>query len=228
MSPEQVKIGSLDALQVKGAAGGPCVILCHGFGANAFDLAPLAAHVKARPGTTWIFPQAPIEFNIAPGMRGRAWFPLVAEELARLVASGKDVSFSEVVPPGLASAREKLEELVDKLPFARNQITIGGFSQGAMMATDLFLRSTELFAGLVLLSGTLICEKEWKALAPAKSGFQFFQSHGMYDPVLPFENAKRLEELLRNAGLSGEFIAFPGMHEIPEGVLKRMAIYLTR
>lgn len=227
MSPELTRIGDLEAVRVQGS-GGSCIVLCHGFGANAFDLAPLSAHVKARPGTTWIFPQAPIEFAIGPGMSGRAWFPLVAEELARLVAGGQKVTYSQVVPPGLAPAREKLESLINSLPFPRDQISIGGFSQGAMMATDLFLRSTELFAGLVILSGTLICEEEWKALAPAKSGFQFFQSHGMYDPVLPFENAKRLEGLLRDAGLSGEFVSFQGMHEIPEGVLKRMTNYLLR
>ncbi|MBL8021453.1 MAG: esterase [Leptospirales bacterium] len=227
MNPELTRIAELEAVRVQGS-GDTCIVLCHGFGANAFDLAPLSAHVKARPNTTWIFPQAPLEFAIGPGMSGRAWFPLVAEELARLVASGQKVTYSQVVPPGLASAREKLEGLIEALPFPRERISIGGFSQGAMMATDLFLRSTELFAGLIILSGTLICENDWKTLAAAKAGFQFFQSHGMYDPVLPFENAKRLEGLLREAGLSGEFVSFQGAHEIPEGVLKRMANYLMR
>jgi predicted esterase len=48
------------------------------------------------------------------------------------------------------------------------------------------------------------------------------------DPVLPYENAKRLETVLREGGLSGEFISFSGGHEIPQGVIKKVSLYLTR
>lgn len=228
MSPRQTKLGPLEALVVDGTHGGPCVVLCHGFGANAFDLLPLASTVKARPGTTWIFPQAPLTFTLGPGMQGRAWFPLVAEELARLVASGKNVTFADVVPPGLAPARLQLEELISTLDRSSDLVTVGGFSQGAMVATDLFLSAPNAYAGLVILSGTLIAKDEWSKKAPARSGCQFLQSHGTMDPVLPFDNAQRLEALLRDSGMSGEFISFAGGHEIPQGVLKRLGQYLTR
>lgn len=228
MNPRQTKLGSLDALVVDGTHGGPCVILCHGFGANAFDLLPLASNVKARPGTTWIFPQASLSFTIGPGMQGRAWFPLVAEELARLVAAGKNVTFADVVPPGLAPARGQLEELIRSLDRSADLITVGGFSQGSMVATDVFLSAPNAFAGLVILSGTLIAREEWARKAPARRGSQFLQSHGTMDPVLPFDNARRLETLLRESGMSGEFISFAGGHEIPQGVLKKLGQYLTR
>ncbi len=228
MNARRATLGSLEALIVDGAPDGPCVVLCHGFGANAYDLAPLAENVKSRPGTTWVFPQAPLEFPIGPGMKGRAWFPLVAEELARLIASGQKVTFSEVIPPGLAPAREKLAALVSALGRPPEKVTLGGFSQGAMMATDLFLTANDPFAGLAILSGTLIAQSEWRAKAPARKGSQFLQSHGTFDPVLPFDNARRLESLLREGGLTGEFVTFSGGHEIPPGVLKKLGEYLTR
>lgn len=227
---QQIKIGSLDVIKVQSTEGkdGPAVMLCHGFGASAHDLAPLSQIIKAKPNTTWYFPQGPLEFPIGPRMKGRAWFPLISEEIQRALAEGKTLSFVDVVPSGLSESREKLVRIVEEIKNHTTDITIGGFSQGAMMTTDLFLRSEENFSGLAILSGTLICRSEWKELAKGKKPFQFFQSHGTYDPVLPFENAKRLEELLRDGGLSGEFVTFPGGHEIPEGVVKRFGQYLTR
>ena len=221
------KIGDLECLRVPGEPGGNVVVLCHGFGANAYDLAPLAGRLKAPAGSSWVFPQAPLPLNF-PGMQGRAWFPLVSDELARLLASGKKIEFAEVVPPGLDESREKFLSMIASLGSPPDRITIGGFSQGSMLATDVFLRSSEKFAGLVILSGTLICQGLWSEAARRHSPFQFFQSHGNFDPVLPFENAKRLETLLREGGHSGEFISFSGGHEIPENVLRRLNLYLMR
>ncbi|HMU83493.1 MAG TPA: esterase [Leptospiraceae bacterium] len=228
MKVQKKRIAELESFVVEGKDKGPVVVLCHGFGANAQDLLPLAEALSAPAGTTWIFPDAPIEFPIGPGRMGRAWFPLVAEEIARLAATGKHLNFYEVVPPGLEASRKKLEALIHETGRPANLITLGGFSQGSMLAVDTYLHASETMAGLVIMSGNLICRDQWTRLAPARRGSQFIQSHGLMDPVLPYENAKRLETVLREGGLSGEFISFSGGHEIPQGVIKKVSLYLTR
>ncbi len=221
-------IGGLKAIRVPGRAGGPVIVLFHGFGASAADLAPLAQQLKAPKGATWIFPEGPLSIPFAPGFSGRAWFPLISEELARLAAAGRFASFADVVPPGIDEARAQAESLLAALGVAPEQITLGGFSQGSMLATDVFLRATSRYAGLVILSGTLISQNDWRVCAPQRAGSQFFQSHGREDPLLPFGNAKALEALLREAGLTGEFVSFSGGHEIPVPVLRRLEQYLER
>ena len=73
------------------------------------------------------------------------------------------------IPEGLASARRKLMALLEVaqvetgLPMSR--FLLGGFSQGAMLATDVTLRLEEAPAGLAALSGTLLCEEEWRPRA---------------------------------------------------------------
>lgn len=221
-------LGDLETLVVPGKPGGGGIILCHGYGANAFDLLPLAGQLKAPAGTHWFFPQAPITFPIGPDMEGRAWFPLVAQMLERLLAAGQKITYSEVVPDGLKEGRARLHSMVQATNIPVPRLTLGGFSQGSMLTTDYALRSGERPAGLIILSGTLICEHEWRPLASSLAGLEFFQTHGTEDPILPYANARRLEELLRAGGMTGEFLSFPGGHAIPPVVQKKMSAYLMR
>ncbi len=87
-----------------------------------------------------------------------------------------------------------LGELGDAL--APSKLVIGGFSQGAMLATDVALRSDIPLAGLCLFSGTLIAEQEWVVSAPNRRGLRVSLSHGQSDAILPFTAAERLRDFL--------------------------------
>jgi phospholipase/carboxylesterase len=53
-----------------------------------------------------------------------------------------------------------------------------------------------------------------------------FQSHGRLDPLLNFEIAERLRDLLTEGGLSVTFVPFRGAHEIPPTVLSGVEEFL--
>jgi phospholipase/carboxylesterase len=135
---------------------------------------------------------------------------------------------SASVPEGLPEARalatETVQALVDAL--APSRLVLGGFSQGAMLALDLALHTDLELAGLVLMSGTLLAEKEWRARLDARKGLSVFQSHGRLDPLLNFEIAERLRDLLTEGGLSVTFVPFRGAHEIPPTVLSGVEEFL--
>ena len=105
---------------------------------------------------------------------------------------------------------------------------IGGFSQGAMLATDIVLRSARPFGGLAIMSGTLVSHSEWLPLMAARKGLPVLQSHGRADPVLPFAIAERLRDELGAAGLPVEFTPFNGGHGIPGPVLDGLARLIQR
>ncbi|MEQ9366118.1 MAG: esterase [Leptospirales bacterium] len=240
MTHSKKRIGSLETIEVPGAAGSGAIVCFHGFGANAEDLYPLHAHMNAPPGTHWFFPDGILE--LAPNMPApapRAWWPIDEAALQYALDRGTYRDLSGFAPPGMEAARTTAASMIRELigrGFPLDRITLLGFSQGAMLATELTLRSRELFdqarpAGLAILSGTLLDEKNWSALAGDHEhfrGFQFFQSHGVRDPILGFEAARRLEQLLRAGDLTGEFVEFPGGHEIPPQVVARLGQYLTR
>jgi phospholipase/carboxylesterase len=83
-------------------------------------------------------------------------------------------------------------------------------------------------AGVVLLSGTLLAAREWTPRMAARRGLPVFQSHGSHDPLLPFSQAERLRDLLREAGAAVEWHPFRGQHEIPPEVLDPLGPWLTR
>jgi phospholipase/carboxylesterase len=158
----------------------------------------------------------------------RGWWMLDLEQRQRELAAGRARDLSRKVPEGLAEARAKVVALLDDLErrLAAKQIVLGGFSQGAMLACDVALRTGRPLAGLVMLSGTLLAADEWTPLMPKRKGLRVFQSHGSMDQLLPSFMAEQLRDLLVQAGLSVEWVGFRGGHEIPSVVLDRLGAFL--
>jgi phospholipase/carboxylesterase len=213
------------------------VVLCHGFGASGTDLVPLAAEVLSRTPSLgsrvrFVFPAAPLALTGFDGGQARAWWNIDFEALMAQRASGPSgrAALRSRVHDGLAQARRQLaacvEAVVQTSGLPPSRVVLGGFSQGAMVTTDLALRQDEAPAALVILSGTLLTEAEWRTRAPRRKGLSVLQSHGRQDPILPFDDAVALRELLQEAGLSVDFLPFDGPHSIPEEALDRLGALL--
>lgn len=135
---------------------------------------------------------------------------------------------TEEVPPGMAGARQAAERLLQAIDIKDDQLLLGGFSQGAMLTTELLTQSSVPAQAAVLLSGTLLSRHNWQSGAAKRKGLPFFQSHGRADPLLPFAAAEQLYKILSDAGLQGEFVPFSGGHEIPGPVLQKLQAFLDR
>jgi phospholipase/carboxylesterase len=213
----------------RGGGNGPIVVLLHGFGAPGTDLVPLGQAMTAPEGTRFVFPAAPLALPAYFG-ESRAWWMIDMARLERVVAMGQQPSLAREVPPGLGDARARLLTMIHvmrtRMDAASAPLVLGGFSQGAMLACDVALRTDVPLAGLVLLSGTLLCVQEWQPLMAKRAGLRVFQSHGQSDPLLPFSAAEELRELLRTAGLDVSWHGFAGAHEIPLRVLHALGQFL--
>lgn len=214
-----------------GGGDGPLVVLLHGFGAPGDDLVPLSGYLGAPAGTRFVFPAAPLEM---PGLFGdsRAWWMLDLEELDRAMASGEPRDLSAGEPEGMGEARAQVVAMLDEaqraLGAAPERTVLGGFSQGSMLSCDVVLRTDRPYAGLILLSSTLVCEAIWTPRMPVRAGLPVFQSHGTHDALLPFAAAERLRDRLRAAGLEVEWHEFAGGHEIPPRILAGVGDFLHR
>ncbi len=235
----KLQLGELSAHVTGGADGhgdgdGPVLVLLHGFGAPGTDLVPLAEELQLPDSMRCVFPMAPLLLETgAPESRAaRAWWLIDLATRQRAAMTGQFDALADEDPDGLDSARSLLESLLQavetELSARPEQIVLGGFSQGAMLATETVLQGARPFAGLAILSGTLIRQKRWRELAPKRRELPVFMSHGMADPILPFVLAEQLEELLRGAELAVDFTPFSGGHGIPSLVLQRLGAFARR
>jgi len=222
------KIGELNCIFKPGRPGGSCVILFHGYGADANDLYPLHEYLGLSKNVSWIFPQGPQQVVLGPGMAGRAWFniDIAILEKAMMAGSYRDMSHSR--PQGLDRIQKSALSMFNECKANFSNVVLGGFSQGAMLATQTALVAAEKPDALVVLSGTLLDKDNWKKQAKSCQGLPFFQSHGKNDALLDPKKAEELFEMLSNAGLEGQFEIFRGGHEIPPSVLSALGKFLRR
>lgn len=152
--------GGLDR---QGSGEGPLVVLLHGFGAPGDDLVALWRYLKVPEEVRFLFPAAPLNLDMGFG-DAKAWWMLDMERITQARAQGQWDALSEEIPRGLERARTLIHNLLTQattaLSVPSGSLVLGGFSQGAMLSTDLILHSDIPLSGLALLSGTLIAKHE--------------------------------------------------------------------
>lgn len=227
METKTIKMGPLDVIVVEGDPGGAGIVLFHGFGADARDLAFLSTIVNTNPRPTWFFPNGPLEVVLGPGFIGRAWFPIDTALIHRAQVEGNPALLDNAFPKELSTARQLCVDFLHEISIPFSKLFLGGFSQGAILAADIALHAMENPAGLILFSGALVNKENWEKFVPLRKGVPFFQSHGKDDPLLPLRRAKALEELFVKGGLKGRLLQFNGGHEIPREVLTAFNGFLT-
>ncbi len=173
------------------------LIMLHGWGANAEDLAPLASMLSLSD-YQFIFPNAPFPHPQVPG--GRAWYALETQDYQ-----------------GLSDSQNLLHDwllsLENQTGVPLSRTILSGFSQGGAMSLDLGLKLP--LAGICSLSGYL----HFQPQAPKFPLSPILIIHGIQDMVVPLQAAHQAKEALISIGATVEYHEFSGGHEIPPSAL---------
>ncbi len=120
--------------------------------------------------------------------------------------------------PGVLRSRKLLFDLLDDLRsrgYLTERTTLGGFSQGCLMAIDVALRYPHRLAGVVGISGYVFePTKVLLELSPVALEQRFLVTHGTFDPVVPFEKTRPQITKLQAAGLRIDWREFAKPHTI--------------
>ena len=179
------------------------IVVLHGWGANAQDLAPLTSLLQL-PDYQFILPNAPFPHPYAS--TGRAWYDFQRNN------------------DGLAVSRQQLSEwlqsLEQKTQIPLSRTILCGFSQGAAMTLDVGLNVP--FAGLIALSGYLhpITQLTNQAIPPV------LIVHGRQDSVVPLSAAQNARDSLIKLGVSVEYQEFDMGHEVRPAALERVRSFI--
>ncbi|MFN9719482.1 MAG: alpha/beta hydrolase [Planctomycetota bacterium] len=199
------------------------VVLCHGYGAGGDDLVDFAPMLMENSeliaqSCRFIFPAAPHDLADLGMPGGRAWWPINMARLAEMQQTRNFDDLTLLEPPGMAEASSMLRQTID-LALADHQLSeskliLGGFSQGAMVSTNVTLQGLRP-ALLAIFSGTLLNRTVWQRLAEQHPGCDVVQSHGHQDPLLPMSAARDLKQVLETSAFRVQFTEFYGGHTIP-------------
>ena len=122
------------------------------------------------------------------------------------------------ITPGIHRSRKMLFDLLDDLRtknFPADQITLGGFSQGCLMALETGLHYPHRLAGIVGISGWVFeIENLIRDLSPVAKSQRLLVTHGHFDPLLPFAEADKQTRQLQAAGLNIAWHEFPKAHTV--------------
>ena len=169
------------------------LILLHGRGASAQDMAGLAQELALPDDMIVLAPQA----------SGNIWYP---QRLTATVESNE---------PYLSSALLRVSEVVATLAeggIPAEKVWIGGFSQGASLAIEFVLRSARRWGGLLAFSGGFI----WplgkpRPAAGSVQGTPVFLGCSDVDPYIPRSRVEETAAILEAMGAHVTQRLYPGM-----------------
>jgi len=168
------------------------VILLHGRGASAQSMLPLAESL-ATDKTGFLLPQAALN----------RWYPNTA------------FGPLEANEPDLSSALNAVDRLVAKARangFSDGQIALGGFSQGACLASEYAARNARRYAGLFVLSGALIGPPGAPRDDPGSfDGMPVFIGGSDVDPWVAHSLMQDTAGVFMRMGAQVDFRTYPGM-----------------
>ena len=197
----------------------PMIILLHGFGAHMGDLVSLAPAIDPE-GYVYIFPNAPIPFELGPGMTGFGWtYPRrIPQELRR----AEDI---DQVVDMLASL---VDEVTAQYPTEPGQVILGGFSQGGMMTYRYGLPNPDKFKGLAALSAVAPEADTMRDRLPGDRSQPIFVAHGTGDTVIEVQMARDTRDFLQAEGYAPEYYEYNMAHEISQQTLADLAGWIKK
>jgi phospholipase/carboxylesterase len=215
-TPELPKLSGPTLEPLGGRKPEQLVIMCHGVGSDGDDLIGLAPYFqKVLPGARFVSPHAPYNFDGAP--TGYQWFSL------------QDMSL-EARNEGTRASAPILNAFIDEQLAAcgleDKDFALVGFSQGTMMSLHVGLRRAVPCAGIIGYSGMLIDSDSLGSEIAAKP--PVLLCHGQADDVVPFDFMPAALEVLRQAGVSAEGLARPGLgHGLDDDSVKAGMFFLA-
>lgn len=193
------------------------LVILHGWGANAQDVAALADFLQL-PDYYLFFPNAP--FPHPYSSEGRAWYSLPDTFNFRSSSNFQN-------QPELQASRQQLTDwllsLEGKTGIPLDRTVLSGFSQGGAMTLDVGLKLP--LAGLMVLSGYLHAPIAFPPGQPPRFP-SVLMVHGRQDLVVPLLAAQQARDSLTALGVPLRYQELTMGHEIQPVVLGLMQSFM--
>lgn len=181
----------------------PLLLLLHGYGSNEEDLFSFASEL---PNDSYVISvRAPYELQ----PYGHAWYAIHFDADENKFSDNVQAKQSVELIAGF------IDEILKQYPIDAKNVTLIGFSQGAILSYATALTYPDKVAKVVALSGYFNQEIMPEVIdSKAISHLKFFVSHGSVDQVIPVDWARKAKPALENLGLEVEYLEYPVGHGV--------------
>jgi|MGYP003600267911 phospholipase/carboxylesterase len=181
----------------------PLLLLLHGYGSNEEDLFSFAPEL---PDDSYVISvRAP--YDLQP--YGHAWYAIHFD------ADENKFSDNVQAKQSVEIIASFIDEIVKQYPIDTENVTLIGFSQGAILSYATALTYPKKISKVVALSGYFNQEILPEVIdTKAISHLKFFVSHGSVDQVIPVDWARKAKPALENLGLEVEYQEYPIGHGV--------------
>lgn len=181
----------------------PLLLLIHGYGSNEQDLFSFAYEL---PDTYFVVSvRAPYDLSFG----SYAWYAINFD------ADQNKFSDNEQGKKSRDLIAKFISELSLNFPIDDANVTLIGFSQGAILSYVVALSHPEKVQRVVALSGYLnpeILEDDY--LKNSFSTLKIFSAHGSSDQVIPVEWGRKAKPFLDNLGINTTYKEYPIGHGV--------------
>lgn len=181
----------------------PVLILLHGYGSNEEDLFSFSSELPDE----YLILSVRAPYQLPP--YGYAWYAINFD--------ADENKFSDI--PQAKASRDLIVTFLDEVVALYNvkmkNITLVGFSQGAILSHAVALSYPDKIKRVVALSGYL--NKDLLVEGYESNDFselKIFASHGTVDQVIPVEWARKSPVVLKELGVQTTFREYPAGHGV--------------
>ena len=185
--------------QIKGPY--PAIILIHGYGSNVDDLFSFANYLPEQ--YTIISIHAPLELPFGGG----AWYSINFD------SNLKKWSDNDEAKNSLGKIIDQLDYFTSTYELNPNNISLIGFSQGAILSWSLLLDHPSLFRRAICMSGYINQEILQKSIGEYRNVLAY-SSHGLNDFTVPYDWAKSSILTLKENNPKVIFNTYPDGHNV--------------
>jgi len=195
----------------------PLLILLHGYGSDENDLFSFADQLNNR------FLVVSLRAPIRLPWGGFAWYNIDFTESASRFGNPDEALTS------LNKINLFIDEIIAKYKVNPMQVSLLGFSQGAILSYALAMRNPTKFKSVLALSGYVFNEIMPYKIDPKQiETLEFFTSHGIQDEVIPIAWARNANSWLKQVGAKSEYHEYNMGHGINPECFRDMLAWIHK
>lgn len=215
MTTKELSLTHVLRPSILSTAKAPVIIMLHGYGSDENDLFSFTDQLPKK----YLIVSARAPLPMQP--YGNMWYQIAYEP------GNKKFTNDEQAVKSRDLIADFIDEVVEEYNADANQVTLFGFSQGAILSYAVSLSYPEKVNQVVAMSGYIhqpLLKENY-----TENNFtdlRFYSSHGSVDPVVPVDWDRKTKPFLEDLGIESSYSEFPVGHGVAPDNFREILAWL--